>query len=183
MMSSIGSCRTLESLGIPVLKDIPGVGQAFCDQAGYGTSFRVNVPTNSVGLNNPTSAAAAAQIYINGASSPLSVVDSGELGFKRLPPRFAAVCRLPHKKPSTKHFRPLLFVLVTVRPERFGPSTSRLERRIVILVGRLCSAQLLTLRQLSTELKTIGSKTRIVHGILSCHIKSLFKVQSECCIP
>lgn len=85
MVSGIGPRQTLESLGIPVLKDLPGVGQNMWDQVWYGTSFRVNVPTNSAGLNNPALAAAAAQAYIGSASGPISVAGPGVLGFEKLP--------------------------------------------------------------------------------------------------
>ncbi len=49
------------------------------------TSFRVSVPTNSASLNNPTSATAVAQAYIDCASGDLSVAGPGVLGFERLP--------------------------------------------------------------------------------------------------
>ena len=85
MVLGIGPRGTLEGLGIPVLKELPGVGQNLWDQPWYGTSFRVNVPTNSAGLNNPVAAAAAVQAYLDIASGPLSVSGTGVLGFERLP--------------------------------------------------------------------------------------------------
>ena len=86
MISGIGPRQELESLGIPVLKDLPGVGQNLWDQIYYGTAFRVNVPTSSAGLDSPAVAAAEVQAYLDSASGPLSVPGVGVLGFERLPP-------------------------------------------------------------------------------------------------
>ncbi|KAL8720301.1 MAG: hypothetical protein Q9225_002813 [Loekoesia sp. 1 TL-2023] len=85
MVSGIGPRRTLESLDIPVLKDLPGVGQNLWDQPFFGTSFRVRVPTASAGLNNPELAIAAVQEYLHNASGPLSIPGTGVLGFEKLP--------------------------------------------------------------------------------------------------
>ena len=86
MVSGIGPREVLRSLDIPVLKDLPGVGQNLWDQIWYGTTFRVNVPTNSAGLNSPIAAAAAVDAYLAAATGPLSVSGTGVLGFERLPP-------------------------------------------------------------------------------------------------
>ncbi|KAL9012168.1 MAG: hypothetical protein Q9173_003049 [Seirophora scorigena] len=85
MVSGIGPRAPLEKLGIRVLKDLPGVGQNLWDQAFFGTSFRVQVTTNSAGLNNPALTAAAVQQYLTEAAGPLSVSGTGVLGFERLP--------------------------------------------------------------------------------------------------
>lgn len=85
MVSGIGPRRILESLGVPALHDLPGVGQNLWDQIYYGTPFRVNVPTNSAGLNSPSLTAAAVRAYLDSASGPLSVSGPGVLGFERLP--------------------------------------------------------------------------------------------------
>ena len=73
MISGIGPRQILESLGIPVLKDLPEVGQNLWDYIYYGTTFRVNVPTSSAELESPVVAAAAVQSYLDSASGPLSV--------------------------------------------------------------------------------------------------------------
>ena len=52
MVSGIGPKKTLDDLQIPLVKDPPGVGQNLWDHAWYGTSYRVNIPTNSAGLND-----------------------------------------------------------------------------------------------------------------------------------
>ena len=85
MLSGIGPRRILQSVSIPVLKDLPGVGQNLWDQPWYGTSFRVDILTGSAGLNNPSLAAAAIESYLDSASGPLSVSGVGVLGFEKLP--------------------------------------------------------------------------------------------------
>lgn len=85
MVSGIGPRETLQDLGIPVVKDLAGVGQNLCDQAYFGTTFPVNVPTGSTGLNNPSLAQAAIEAYQESASGPLSVSATGILGWENLP--------------------------------------------------------------------------------------------------
>ena len=85
MVSGIGPQETLQALGIPVVKDLAGVGQNLCDQAYFGTTFPVKVPTASAGLNDPALAQAAIQEYQNSASGPLSVAATGVLGWEKLP--------------------------------------------------------------------------------------------------
>ena len=88
MVSGIGPRDTLRDLGIPVLKDLPGVGQNLHDQAYFGTTFPVNVPTNSAGLNSPALTQAAIEAYQESASGPLSVAATGILGWEKLPPPY-----------------------------------------------------------------------------------------------
>jgi len=85
MVSGIGPHSLLESLNIPLVRDLPGVGQNMWDQIFYGSSFRVNILTNSAGLNDPDAAAAAVQAYLDNATGPLSVSGTGVLGFEKLP--------------------------------------------------------------------------------------------------
>ena len=85
MVSGIGPRETLQGLRIPVHKHLPGVGQNLCDQAYFGTTFPVNVPTNSAGLNNPALTQAAIEAYQKSASGPLSVAATGILGWEKLP--------------------------------------------------------------------------------------------------
>jgi len=85
MVSGIGPRRTLEELYIPITKELPGVGQNLWDQIYFGTAFRVNIPTNSAGLNSPALTYAAVQEYVENASGSLSVSGTGVLGFEKLP--------------------------------------------------------------------------------------------------
>ena len=85
MVSGVGPRSTLESIGIPVLKDLPGVGQNLWDQAYFGSAFRVNVPTGSALLNNPTLIADALELYMANATGPLTIATGGYIGFEKLP--------------------------------------------------------------------------------------------------
>ncbi|KAI4225160.1 MAG: hypothetical protein LQ349_007111 [Xanthoria aureola] len=83
MLSGIGPRKTLESQDIPVLADLPGVGQNLWDQVYYGVSFRVNVETSSR-LSDPVYAAQASENYTSNQAGPLT--DTGTfIGFEKLP--------------------------------------------------------------------------------------------------
>lgn len=104
MVSGIGPRRVLDSLKIPVLVNLPGVGQNLWDHAWFGTTFRVNVPTNSAGLNNPKLAAAAVEAYVKSAKGPLSVSGTMVLGFERLPPNFRNALSVATRKALDETF-------------------------------------------------------------------------------
>lgn len=85
MVSGIGPKAILSQFGIPVLKDLPGVGQNMWDHTLFGTDYRVNVNTASAALNNATLAAAAVKLFQQNATGPLSVFGAGVYGFENLP--------------------------------------------------------------------------------------------------
>lgn len=84
MISGIGPRETLQALGIPVLKELAGVGQNLWDHAYFGASYPVSVPTNSAGLNNLALAQAAVETYQQSSSGPLSVAATGILGWEKI---------------------------------------------------------------------------------------------------
>lgn len=83
MVSGIGPRKTLQALGIPVIADLPGVGQNMWDHALWGISYRVNVLTGSEDMNNPAWAARGVESYIANGTGPLAGPPS-LLGFERL---------------------------------------------------------------------------------------------------
>ena len=85
MVSGIGPRDTLNALKIPVLKDLPGVGQNLWDQPFWGISRRVNVPTASTLINNPAVAAAAAQLYQEQHTGPLAISVGAAFGWEKFP--------------------------------------------------------------------------------------------------
>jgi len=86
MVSGIGPRQTLQGLNIPVLVNLPGVGQNMWDHPYFATSFRVNVPTTSAGLNNATLANEAIQAYLKERAGPLTVSPTpGMFGWEKLP--------------------------------------------------------------------------------------------------
>ncbi|KAI4217663.1 MAG: hypothetical protein LQ351_000259 [Letrouitia transgressa] len=99
MVSGIGGRQQLETHNIPLIQDLPGVGQNMWDHILFGTSYPVNVPTASAGLNNSTLEAAAVQAYNQAASGPLSIPVSGVLGWEKLPQPYRS--RLTHFSQQT----------------------------------------------------------------------------------
>ncbi|KAF6237754.1 hypothetical protein HO173_003955 [Letharia columbiana] len=85
MVSGIGPRETLESHGITVLKDLPGVGQNMQDHVFWGTSFQVDVTTSSSALNHPELEAEAVQEYNENATGPLTNPIVPVLGWEKIP--------------------------------------------------------------------------------------------------
>jgi choline dehydrogenase len=89
MVSGVGPKETLQQYGIPIVADLPGVGQNLQDQPIIGTDFRVNVPTSSMLVNDPEYAAEAAVLYLANATGILAG-----------PPGLLAFDRISRSKPS-----------------------------------------------------------------------------------
>ena len=85
MVSGVGPQASLEALNIPIVKNLPGVGQNMWDQIFFGTAFRVGVLTASAPQNNYTLALEAVQAYVQNASGPLSIFGGGYFGWEKLP--------------------------------------------------------------------------------------------------
>lgn len=98
MVSGIGPKETLQSLNIPVLKDLKGVGQNLWDHVWFGISYRVNVPTASALQNNPALLNEAIESYSKSANGPLSVFGGGLLGWEKLPDLYREHLSAPTKK-------------------------------------------------------------------------------------
>ena len=84
MVSGIGPRQTLQSHNIPVVKDLPGVGQNLWDQPRIGISYRVNVLTASALSNIPNYFNQAFNDFYTKASGALTRV-GGYVGFEKLP--------------------------------------------------------------------------------------------------
>ena len=85
MVSGVGPANVLKNFSIPVIKDLPGVGQNMWDHILWGTDRKVNVQTTSASINNPSLAYAADQLFRENASGPLSIFGPGYFGFENLP--------------------------------------------------------------------------------------------------
>ncbi|KAI9843172.1 MAG: hypothetical protein M1838_002735, partial [Thelocarpon superellum] len=85
MVSGIGPADTLKEYHIPVLQDLPGVGQNMWDQPFFGITYRVDVSTASAGLNNATLNAEAIAAFVNDAAGPLTNPATPVIGWERLP--------------------------------------------------------------------------------------------------
>lgn len=83
MVSGVGPRDVLQELDIPLVSNLPGVGQNLWDQPLWGISYRVNVPTSSENVNNPASAAMAAELFRINGTGPLASPPS-LLAFERM---------------------------------------------------------------------------------------------------
>jgi choline dehydrogenase len=83
MISGVGPQETLRQHNIPVLANLPGVGQNLQDQPLLGIAHRVNVPTSSNLVNDPLYAARAATAYLQNGTGPLAG-PPGLLAFERI---------------------------------------------------------------------------------------------------
>lgn len=86
MVSGVGPEATLQRLGIPVVKNLPGVGQNMVDHVLGGPSYRVNVITTS-SMNDPRFAGQAVQQYLTSNSGILTDVGADFLGKLSYRPR------------------------------------------------------------------------------------------------
>lgn len=90
MLSGIGPQSTLASFGIPVIKDLPGVGQGMQDQNYFGAVYKVNVETFSHILSDPSAAAEATQQYQTQQTGPLTNSGANYIGWEKVPASLAA---------------------------------------------------------------------------------------------
>ncbi|KAF2137754.1 GMC oxidoreductase [Aplosporella prunicola CBS 121167] len=87
MASGVGPKAILDQFSIPVVADLPGVGQGIQDQVWLGFSYGVNVTTKTqIVLNNPDYTKPAIDLYLHNQSGPLSGIGAGEqVGWEKLP--------------------------------------------------------------------------------------------------
>ncbi|KAF1968846.1 alcohol oxidase [Bimuria novae-zelandiae CBS 107.79] len=71
MVSGIGPASTLQSFGVPVVADLPGVGQNMWDHPLVAPSYRVNVLTHS-GFSDPAVVAEHTALYRNSLTGLLT---------------------------------------------------------------------------------------------------------------
>ena len=83
MVSGVGPRKTLYQHDIPVIKDLPGVGQSMMDHVYFTIAYRVDVPTASRMAYDPEFAAAAAESYRANGTGPLTVA-ADMIAFERL---------------------------------------------------------------------------------------------------
>ncbi|OCL10395.1 GMC oxidoreductase [Glonium stellatum] len=84
MVSGIGPSSVLESYSIPVLSDLPGVGQNLWDPISFGVSYPVSTPSGQSLTANPALAPGFVQQYLTNASGPFSSA-AGYLSCERIP--------------------------------------------------------------------------------------------------
>ncbi|AEO67488.1 341e151e-c8f5-48a2-a6b5-f6e4095bcee6 [Thermothielavioides terrestris] len=84
MLSGIGPRALLSSLGIPVISDLPGVGQNLQDPIFFSVQNGVTTPSLASELANPNQAAAILAEYVSNKTGPYSS-PGGYIAFEKLP--------------------------------------------------------------------------------------------------
>ncbi|KAH8657801.1 choline dehydrogenase [Xylariales sp. PMI_506] len=85
MVSGIGPAATLNKFDIPVISELPGVGQNMWDHIFYGPGWRVNFDTLDKVLDDPIALAEAIAQYALNATGPLTSGVADVLGWEKLP--------------------------------------------------------------------------------------------------
>ncbi|KAL9602708.1 MAG: hypothetical protein Q9219_001698 [cf. Caloplaca sp. 3 TL-2023] len=83
-VSGVGPAALLESHGIPVVADRPGVGQNLDDQILFGVSYRVNVPTLST-IGSPDYTAGDVELFNTNATGRLTSPGGEYVGYEKVP--------------------------------------------------------------------------------------------------
>lgn len=89
MVSGIGPASILSQYDIPILSDLPGVGQNMQDHPAAEIIHRVNVNTASKLINDPSYAAAAGLSYLTHATGPLTASGS-TVAWEKIPSRLVS---------------------------------------------------------------------------------------------
>ncbi|POS76800.1 hypothetical protein DHEL01_v204814 [Diaporthe helianthi] len=86
MVSGIGPRATLQSLGIPVIKDLPGVGQNLWEQMTFSVLQGMSTPTASTFVDSPTLSVREATLeqYRDEQAGPYSQA-GGYFSFEKIP--------------------------------------------------------------------------------------------------
>lgn len=84
MVSGIGPQDTLQQFDIPVISNLPGVGQNMWDHWFFGPSYRVDVMTHSA-IGNKTFAAKATDNYVNNQTGIMTNSGADIFSWEKLP--------------------------------------------------------------------------------------------------
>jgi choline dehydrogenase len=90
MVSGIGPAAQLEALDIPVIADLPGVGQNMWDHIFIGPSYEVDVNTMDRVLHDPVYLANALSQYALERKGPLTSTSVELVGWEKIPAEYRA---------------------------------------------------------------------------------------------
>ncbi|QKX56261.1 uncharacterized protein TRUGW13939_03362 [Talaromyces rugulosus] len=84
MVSGVGPAKTLRQFNIPIIADLPGVGQNMWDHLLFGTSYRVSTLTHSATSNSTFLAEATEEYMTKNGSGPLGNPGADLIAFEKL---------------------------------------------------------------------------------------------------
>ncbi|KAF2676342.1 GMC oxidoreductase [Lentithecium fluviatile CBS 122367] len=87
LLSGIGPASTLSEYSIPIISDLPGVGQNLWDQIFFNVLRGISVPNAGTYLATPAQQAVALQQYYTNAAGPYSSA-GGYISFEKLPAEY-----------------------------------------------------------------------------------------------
>jgi choline dehydrogenase len=90
MVSGIGPSAKLAHHNIPVISELPGVGENMWDHILFGPSYRVNVITGSKTIQDPVFRAQQIGLFRNQRRGILTAPGGDILGWEHVPQRFVA---------------------------------------------------------------------------------------------
>jgi choline dehydrogenase len=90
MVSGIGPSAKLAPHNIPVIRELPGIGEDMWDHVLFGPAYRVNVITGSKTIQDPVFRAQQIDLFRNERSGILTAPGGDILGWEHVPERFAA---------------------------------------------------------------------------------------------
>ncbi|KAL1886268.1 hypothetical protein Plec18167_000197 [Paecilomyces lecythidis] len=85
LLSGVGPKETLDQFDIPVVADLPGVGQNMWDHIFFGPTYRVTVDTYTKVIRDPAFLAEALALYATEKTGPLAGSVADYLGWEKLP--------------------------------------------------------------------------------------------------
>lgn len=88
MLSGIGPKATLEQFDIPVVVDLPGVGQNMWDHVLFGPSYRVKVDTFTKVVRDAVYLAEQLLNYVLNKNGPLTSNSADFLGWEKVPEKY-----------------------------------------------------------------------------------------------
>ncbi|KAH8900239.1 GMC oxidoreductase-like protein [Thozetella sp. PMI_491] len=101
MVSGIGPAATLQSLGIPVTRDLPGVGQNLWDQVSFNVLQGISTETASGIVADPSRQENVLREYLDDQAGPYSSA-GGYFSFEKIPDRLRVNFSQPTKDKLSK---------------------------------------------------------------------------------
>ncbi|KAL4965407.1 GMC family oxidoreductase [Aspergillus stella-maris] len=125
MVSGIGPPEVLNRYQIPVIVDLPGVGQNLWDHLLFGPSYRVNIPTNSRIPSDPVYTAEQLIRYLTKQRGPFTNHGVDYLAWEKIPDKYrsrfspatlANLSWFPPSWPETEYLSQAIYINAFMDP-------------------------------------------------------------------